>query len=89
MSIDDKAKVPIGVIAAKFQDPLVMHMEHQVRTFVKGGKHKLILSVYAAHKIKPPAAKKDPEISYPGAIYICIRNLKHDSSTGNPILMNF
>ena len=85
VSIDDKAKVPIGITAAKLQAPLVMHMEHQVRlpdhNFVKGVKH-LIPSVYAACQIKVPATKKDPEISYSSPRYICIRSLKHDSSTG-------
>ena len=86
VSIDDKAKVSIGITAAKLQAPLVMHMEHQVRlpdhNFVKGGKHKLIPSVYAACQIKAPATKKDPEVSYSSPRYICIRSLKHDSSTG-------
>ena len=85
VSIDDKAKVPIGITAAKLQAPLVMHMEDQVRLtdhdFVKEGKHKLIPSVYAASQIKAPATRKDPETSYSGPMYICIRSLKHDSST--------
>ena len=41
VSIDDKAKVPIGITAAKLQAPPVMHMEYQARLpdhdFVKGG----------------------------------------------------
>ena len=40
ISIDDKAKVPIGITAAKSQAPLVMHMEYDIRLpdhdFVKG-----------------------------------------------------
>ena len=82
VSIDDKAKVPIGITAAKLQAPLVMHMEDQVRLtdhdFVKEGKHKLIPSVYAASQIKASATRKDPETSYSGPMYICIRSLKHD-----------
>ena len=83
VSIDDKAKVPIGITAAKLPAPLVMDMEYQVlHDFVKGGKHKLIPTVYAACQIKAPATKKDPEILYSGPMYICIQSLKHDSSTG-------
>ena len=86
VSIDHKAKVPIDITTAKLQAPLVMHMEYQVRLpdhdLVKGGKHKLIPSVYAAYQIKAPATKKDPEISYSGPMYTCIRSLKHQSSTG-------
>ena len=45
-SMDDKAKVPIGITAANKQTPLLMHMEYQVtlpdHNFVLGSKHKLI-----------------------------------------------
>lgn len=85
VSIDDKAKVPIGITAAKLQAPLVMHMEYGVRLpdhdFVKAPKHKLIPSVYAACHVKSPSSKKDPEITYSGPMYISIRSLKHESST--------
>ena len=85
VSIEDKAKIPIGITAAKHQAPLVMHMDYQIRLpdhdFVKGAKHKLIPSVYAACQIKSPSPKKDPEITYSGPMYILIRSLKHDSST--------
>ena len=85
VSIDDKAKVPIGITAAKLQAPLVMHMEYGVRLpdhdFVKAPKHKLIPSVYAACHMKSPSSKKDAEITYSGPMYISIRSLKHESST--------
>ena len=48
-SMDDKAKVPIGITAGKKQTPLFMHMEYQVtlpdHDFVVDSKHKLIPSV--------------------------------------------
>ena len=85
LSVDDKAKVPIGVTAAKYQTPLVMHMTYEIRLpdhdYVKGPKHKLIPSVYAACEIKSASAKTPEEISYSGPTYIAIRSLKHDSST--------
>ena len=85
MSVDDKAKVPIGVTAAKYQSPLVMHMTYEIRLpdhdFVKASKHKLTSSVYAACEIKSASAKSQEEITYSGPTYIAIRSYKHDSST--------
>lgn len=48
LSIDDKAKVPIGVTAAKLQSPIAMSLEWKVRLpdhdFVIASKHKLVPS---------------------------------------------
>ena len=53
--MDDKAKVPIGITAAKKQSPLIMHMEYQItlpdHDFIVGPKHKLIPSVIGDMKI--------------------------------------
>ena len=80
LSIDDKARVPIGLAAANLQSPLLMHMDYKVRLkdhdFVVGGKHKLIPSVIAACDILP-----NGKVSYSGNTYIRIRSGKHDSST--------
>ena len=61
-SVDGKAKVPIGVTAAKLQPPMVLHMTYELRLpdhdFAKATKHKLTLSVYAACEIKATSAKK-------------------------------
>ena len=50
ISMDDKAKVPIGVTAATKQAPLMMHVSYEVRLpdhdFVKATKHKLSPLVY-------------------------------------------
>ena len=85
LSVDDKAKVQIGVTAAKYQTPLVMHMTYEIRLpdhdYVKAPKHKLIPSVYAASEIKSTSAKSQDEKTYSGPTYIAIRSLKHDSST--------
>ncbi|KAK3928621.1 Mitogen-activated protein kinase kinase kinase [Frankliniella fusca] len=55
LSQDDKAKVPIGLTAAKVQSPLLMHVEYRIRLpdhdFVIGSRHKLTPSVYALYKI--------------------------------------
>jgi len=91
LSVDDKAKVPIGVTAAKYQSPLVMHMTYEIRLpdhdFVKASKHKLTPSVYAACQIKSASAKSQEEITYSGPTYIVIRSCKHDSSTATAMVM--
>ena len=85
LSVDDKTKVPIGVTAAKYQSPLVMHMTYKIRLpdhdFVKASKHNLTPSMYAACEIKSAPAKSQEEITYSRPTYIAIRSCKHDSST--------
>ena len=80
LSIDDKARVPIGLAAANLQSPLLMHLEYKVRLsdhdFVVGGKHKLIPSVYAVCNVL-----ENGKISYSGNTFVNIRSGKHDSST--------
>ena len=85
LSVDDKAKVPIGVTAANKQPPLIMHVDYEIRLpdhdFVKSTKHKLTPSVYSACEIRTTSSKVVPEISYSGPTSIAIRSGKHDSST--------
>lgn len=56
LSIDDKAKVPIGITAATKQAPMVMHMTYEIRLpghdFVVATSHKLTPSVYAGCELK-------------------------------------
>ena len=70
LSIDDKAKVPIGVTAA------VKQMSYEIRLpdhdFMKAPKHKLTPSVYAGCEIRSSSSKSDPEISNSGPTYIAI-----------------
>ena len=65
ISMDDKAKVPIGVAAAAKQAPLMMHVSYEVRLpghdFVKATKHKLNPSVYAGCEIPSCSAYAEPE----------------------------
>ena len=85
ISIDDKAKVPIGLAAANKQAPLLMCLEYEVRLpdhdFVIAGRHKLTPSVYAGCVIKSPSEHSEMSISYSGPMYIAIRSAKHDGST--------
>lgn len=79
ISQDDKAKVPLGLPAAKKQGPILMRMEYRVQLpdhdFVVAKGHKLIPSVYAGLQIL------DNAVSYSGPTYVAIRSGKHDSST--------
>ena len=54
--LDDKARVPIGLTAAKKQSPLMMHVEYRVQLsdhdFVLAKSHKLVPSVIAAVEVK-------------------------------------
>ena len=49
LSVDDKAKVPIGVAAVTKQAPRIMHVSYEIRLpdhdFVKATKHKLTPSI--------------------------------------------
>ena len=79
MSQDDKARVPLGIPAAKRQAPILMHLEYRIELpdhdFVIADKHKLIPSVYGA------LIFKNEQLSYSGPTYIGIRSGKHDHST--------
>ena len=87
ISMDDKAKIPLGITAVAKQTAMVMSMEYQVRLpdhdFVVAPSHKLIPSVYAGCKITRPSLREPFRISYSGPMYIGIRSLKHESSTAN------
>ena len=75
-SIDDKAKVPVGITAATKQAPMVMHMTYEIRlpdhNFVFATFHKLTPSVYATCEITKCSSKSDFSISYSGPIHIVI-----------------
>ncbi|KAJ8867517.1 hypothetical protein PR048_031319 [Dryococelus australis] len=85
LSQDDKARVPIGLIAANKQAPLVMHFEYKVslpdHDFVIASRHKSIPSVYALCEVKPNEMGRPEAVSYSGPTYIAIRSGKHSSST--------
>ncbi|KAJ8684545.1 hypothetical protein QAD02_020337 [Eretmocerus hayati] len=85
ISQDDKAKVPIGLTAAKKQAPLLMHVEYMVNLldhdFVIAARHELIPSVSAGIVIKPNGLGSPEAVSYSDPTYISIRSGKHSSST--------
>ena len=83
-SIDDKAKVPIGITAAKKQTPLLMHMKYQVTSpdhdFVIGSKHKLISLVIGDMKVVKNKDLGNDSVSCSGPTYVAIRSSKHSGS---------
>ena len=85
LSIDDKAKVPISVTAAKYQSPLILHMTYEIRLpvhdFAKAPEHKLTHSVYASCEIEATSNKVDEQFTYSGPTYFAIRSMTHDSNT--------
>ena len=87
LSQDDKARVPIGITAAKSQAPILMHMEYRVtlpdHDWVVAQKHKLIPSVYAGICIKPQGMGRSNAVSYSGPTFIGIRSGKHGSSNAS------
>lgn len=84
ISQDDKARVPLGLTAAKLQSPLLMHMQYCVtlpdHDFVIARRHKLIPSVYAGITVKPIGLGTPESVSYSGPTYVAIRSGKHSSS---------
>eukprot|EP00794_Sanderia_malayensis_P004092 gene4092-4646_t len=84
-SMDDKAKVPIGITAANKQTPLLMHMEYQItlpdHDFVVGSKHKLIPSVIGDMKVVKSKDLTNDSVTYSGPTYIAIRSAKHSGSS--------
>ena len=84
-SINDKAKVPIGITTAKKQTPLLMHMEYQVTLpdydFVVGSKRKLIPSVIGDMKVVKSKDLTNDAVSYSDPRYIAIRSVKYFASS--------
>ncbi|KAJ8884678.1 hypothetical protein PR048_016536 [Dryococelus australis] len=74
---DDKARVPIGLIVANKQVPLVMHVEYKVslsdHDFVIASRHKLIPSMYVLYEVKSNEMGRPEAVSYSGPTYIAIR----------------
>lgn len=85
ISIDDKARVPLGIAAATAQAPLLMHMEYRVRLpdhdWAVADKHKLIPSVYAGVEIKKEGFGDKGAVTYSGPTHVSVRSGKHSKST--------
>lgn len=81
LSQDDKARVPIGISAAKEQQSLFMHVDYRVRLadhdFIIEERHKLIPSVYAGICMRPNGKGDSNDVTYSGPTLIAIRSGKH------------
>ncbi|KAE8742068.1 hypothetical protein FOCC_FOCC012395 [Frankliniella occidentalis] len=94
ISEDDKARLPLGITAAKNQAPILMHLEYKVtlpdHDWVVAPRHKLIPSVYAGIIINEGKIDGDPAlVTYSGPTYIAIRSAKHCSSTASSHAFDF
>ncbi|GBP38729.1 hypothetical protein EVAR_22378_1 [Eumeta japonica] len=84
LSMDDKARVALGITAANAQAPILMHLDYRVKLpdhdFVVAEKHKLIPSVYASIVIKKNEGNegKPEAVTYSGPTYVAIRSGKHN-----------
>ena len=80
LSIDDKARVKLGLAAVSLQSPVLKSMDYEVRLadhfFVIGERHSLMPSVYGVCDVNEKG-----RFSYSGDTFIRIRSGKHDSST--------
>jgi len=85
ISQDDKCRVPIGLVAANKQSPLLMHVEYKVslpdHDWVVAARHKLIPSVYAGIEIHRNGLGNRDAVGFSGPTFIAIRSGKHSAST--------
>ncbi|KAL4720554.1 hypothetical protein ACJJTC_002355 [Scirpophaga incertulas] len=84
LSMDDKARAPLGITAANAQAPILMHLDYRVKLpdhdFVVAEKHKLIPSIYAGIVVKKDGEGKPEAVTHSGPTYVAIRSGKHSSS---------
>ncbi|CAF1529023.1 unnamed protein product, partial [Didymodactylos carnosus] len=85
LSQDDKARIPLGLPAAKKQSPLLMRLDYKVtlpdHDWVVAKGHKLIPSVYGACLISDKKV-----VTYSGPTFVAIRSALHDSTTASSYL---
>ena len=78
LSIDDKARVKLGLAAASLQSPILMRLDYKVRlpdhSFVVGERHSLIPSVYGVCDINEKG-----RLTYSDDTFMRIHSRKHDS----------
>ena len=78
VSPDDKAIVKLGVVAAKMQTAIVMHLEYKLRLpnhdFIVANKHHLIPSVYAFLNINNKNIGRSTAVSGKGPTAVFIRS---------------
>ena len=84
ISPDDEAIVKHGVVAAKMQTAIVMHLEYKLRLpnhdFIVANKHHLIPSAYAFLDINNQKVGRSTAVSGKGPTAVFIRTGKTDHS---------
>ena len=84
LSLDDKAHVKLGIVAAKKQMDMVMHIDYQVclpsHDYVVAPKHYFIPSVCSFLTVSPLSIGQKNAVSYSGPMGVFIRSGKHDQS---------
>lgn len=87
VSQDDKARIALGITAAKAQKSMIMHMQYRVtlpdHDWVKAERHKLIPSVYAGIGINEKGLGNLEAITSSGPTAIRIRSGKHSTSNAS------
>ena len=87
LSIDDKARVKLGLAAASLQSSVLMNVDYKVQlpdhSFVVGERHSFIPSVYGVCDINEKGC-----LTYCGNTLIHIRSGKHDSLTPHTFAYN-
>lgn len=70
ISADDRARVAMGITAAKIQEPMLMHLDYTVKlpdhNYVVAERHKLIPSVYAMLHVEPGGFGDTKNVTYKG-----------------------
>ena len=78
LSIDDKARVKLGLAVASLQSPMLMSLDYKVRLpdhfFDVGERHSLIPSVYGVCDINEKG-----RLTYSDDTFMRIHSRKHDS----------
>ena len=80
-SMDNKAKVPTGITAAKKQTLLLTHAEYQVilsdNDFIVDSKHKFIPLFISDMEVVKSKDFANDAVSYSGPTYMARRSAKH------------
>ena len=85
MTMDNKAKVPVGVNCATKQTPIMMQMRNEVRlhdhSFVVGPHHKLDPNVYLVSKVERNKIDDASAVKCVGNVYVAVRSVAHNPTT--------
>ena len=91
LTIDNKAKVPVGVNCATKQTPLMMQLRNEVRlndhSIAVGPGHKLDLNVYLVSKVNKTMINDATAVKYSGDV--AVRSVAHKHNPTTPASHHF